>query len=87
MDSYINICFVGCVSTGKSMLLNSFFCENLTQCKIKRTTMVPNVYVENPPNSPNIQSSDEINNLISSVNQEIIKKTENGNQLSIDECQ
>ena len=33
----INLCFVGGVSTGKSTVLNSVFCEELTQCKIKRT--------------------------------------------------
>ena len=43
----INLCFVGGVSTGKSTVLNSVFCEELTQCKIKRTTMWPTVYVEN----------------------------------------
>jgi GTP-binding protein EngB required for normal cell division len=45
----INLCFVGGVSTGKSTLLNAIFCEELTQCKIKRTTMVPTIYIENAP--------------------------------------
>ena len=33
----INICVVGGVSTGKSTFLNAIFCEQLTECKIKRT--------------------------------------------------
>jgi len=50
----INICFVGGVSTGKSTILNAIFCEELTQCKIKRTTMVPTIYIENESNPFNI---------------------------------
>lgn len=40
-------CIVGGVSTGKSTFLNGAFCQKLTQCKIKRTTMVPTCYIEN----------------------------------------
>lgn len=72
----INICFVGGVSTGKSTILNAIFCEQLTQCKIKRTTMVPTVYIENE----SIDSFDPstIYNTIEEKNQEIIKLTESG---------
>ena len=41
------LCLVGSVSAGKSTFLNSVFCKKLTQCKIKRTTMVPTRYIEN----------------------------------------
>ena len=81
----INICFVGGVSTGKSTILNAIFCEELTQCKIKRTTMVPTIYIENESNPFNITPSEEIFKLISEKNQEIIKKTENGEKISKNE--
>ena len=74
--SNINMCFVGGVSTGKSTLLNGIFCEQLTQCKIKRTTMVPTIYVENDNNSPNRTSPEHIYATISTKNDEIIRLTE-----------
>jgi predicted GTPase len=80
----INICFVGGVSTGKSTILNAIFCEQLTQCKIKRTTMVPTVYIENN-NTWNPfdkdQQTEAIFKKISEKNQEIIELTENGHKL------
>lgn len=44
----INICFAGCVSTGKSKIINALYCKELTPCKIRRTTMVPSIYKEFP---------------------------------------
>ena len=73
----INLCFVGGVSTGKSTLLNAIFCEELTQCKIKRTTMVPTIYVENQVNVPR-ENTAMIFDTISKKNTEIIAKTERG---------
>lgn len=75
----INLCFVGGVSTGKSTVLNGIFCEELTQCKIKRTTMVPTVYVENESNID--LEPDEIFRQISEKNKEIIEQTELGQKL------
>lgn len=74
----INICFVGGVSTGKSTILNAIFCEELTQCKIKRTTMVPTIYVENENDAENITSPELIFTTISDINKKIIEKTETG---------
>lgn len=74
----INLCFVGGVSTGKSTILNAIFCEELTQCKIKRTTMVPTVYIENATGSSKIVSPEEIYTQIAQKNAEIIEKTERG---------
>ena len=74
----INLCFVGGVSTGKSTILNAIFCEELTQCKIKRTTMVPTVYVENENDSPNLDDPSQIFEQIAQKNKEIIEKTESG---------
>ncbi len=77
----INLCFVGGVSTGKSTILNSIFCEELTQCKIKRTTMVPTIYIEN--DKAHIKP-EEIYSIISDKNKEIIERTEAGEKISFD---
>ena len=83
----INICFVGGVSTGKSTGLNGVFCQKLTECKIKRTTMVPTVYVENENNTNPyvVTPSEEIYNQISRKNTDIIEKTERGLQTTVDD--
>ena len=78
----INLCFVGGVSTGKSTILNAIFCEELTQCKIKRTTMVPTIYIENDNGSHNITAPELIFTTISDKNKEIIEKTETGKKLN-----
>jgi len=75
----INLCFVGGVSTGKSTVLNGIFCEQLTQCKIKRTTMVPTIYVENENNID--LEPEEIFKRIEEKNKEIIELTESGQKL------
>ena len=86
----INICFVGGVSTGKSTMLNAIFCEKLTQCKIKRTTMVPTVYVENERMTVNpFEKEDKIDNIFRTIeekNTEIIAKTEKGEPFLINDC-
>ncbi len=84
--SNISICLVGTVSVGKSVLLNALFCKDLTQSKIKRTTMVPCLFIENE-DLLNIDNSQEIKKKISDLNQQIIQKTENGENLSNEECQ
>ena len=63
----INIAILGCVSAGKSTILNAMFCQDLSQCKIKRTTMMPTAFVETQ-NKHETMSPDEINEAISSVN-------------------
>jgi predicted GTPase len=78
----INICIVGGVSTGKSTFLNAIFCENLSECKIKRTTMVPTVYIENEIGASNIEKPEQILAKIEQKNKEIIEKTESGTKVS-----
>jgi GTP-binding protein EngB required for normal cell division len=73
----INICFVGGVSTGKSTLINSYFCEQLTECNIKRTTMVPTVYVENKNSEKILSKANNIFSTIKLVNKELIEKQDN----------
>jgi GTP-binding protein EngB required for normal cell division len=78
----INLCFVGGVSTGKSTILNAIFCEKLTECKIKRTTMVPTVYIENESDAPNREDPEQIFAKIAKVNADIIAKDESGAKVS-----
>ena len=42
----INIAILGAVSAGKSTLLNTIFANTYSHCKIKRTTMTPQIYYE-----------------------------------------
>lgn len=84
--SNISICIVGTVSVGKSVLLNALFCKDLTQSKIKRTTMVPCLFIENE-DLLGLDESQEIKRKISEFNQQIIQKTEAGEDLSTEECQ
>ena len=72
----ISICFVGCVSTGKSVLLNSIFCEKFAESKIKRTTMVPSVFIETEGEI--VVNTDEINRKISERNSLLIHNSEIG---------
>ena len=75
--TYINICLVGCVSAGKSTILNAFFGQDYAQCKIKRTTMMPNKFIEtNDVNQ--IDSFETINKTITDTNKQIYTQTENG---------
>jgi GTPase SAR1 family protein len=73
-SSYINICIVGCVSAGKSTILNAFFGQDYAQCKIKRTTMMPVKFIESDDISK-INSFEEINSSITETNTAIYKIT------------
>ena len=83
----INICFVGGVSTGKSTGLNGVFCQKLTECKIKRTTMVPTIYVENENNTNpySVTPSEDIYEQVSKRNAMIIEKTEKGQRTAVED--
>ena len=72
------LCLVGSVSAGKSTFLNSVFCKKLTQCKIKRTTMVPTRYIES---ETAVDTEEDIYRIVSEKNDAIIKKTEGGEPL------
>lgn len=82
--THINICLVGCVSAGKSTILNAFFGQDYAQCKIKRTTMMPNKFIETNE-LKRIHSFDSINSTISQVNKEIYSQTEAGKQLTLED--
>ena len=44
LNPTINIAILGCISSGKSTLMNSLFAETYSSMNIKRTTMCPQVY-------------------------------------------
>ena len=78
----LNICIVGCVSAGKSTILNAMFCQDLSQSKIKRTTMMPTVFVETK--NPSIcQTQEQISLAITAKNAEIIASTELNQALNL----
>ena len=74
ISNYISICLIGCVSAGKSTILNAFFGHDYAQCKIKRTTMMPNKFIESDDPSE-IDSFESINKQIFDTNDAIYKET------------
>ena len=80
----LNIAFIGEVSTGKSTLLNAIFSNKteLSQTSIKRTTMLPTVFIEN--NDKKTFNGKEIFEEIKQKNIEIIKNTESG--ITLESC-
>lgn len=80
----INIPILGPVSVGKSTLVNSLFVDTYSDMKIKRTTMVPQVYHE----IDKLDKLHDISNIRETnrkINEELINKTENGCILEIDD--
>jgi len=73
----INIVILGAVSAGKSTLLNTIFAETYSNCKIKRTTMVPQVYYEYDKKKCK-ELTNDINEKNKIINDELIKLTEDG---------
>ena len=80
----INIAIVGAVSAGKSTLLNTIFAKTYSHCKIKRTTMTPQIYYEYDGKSPS-KASKSIREENKAINDLLIKKTENQEQISIED--
>ena len=80
----INIAIVGAVSAGKSTLLNTIFAKTYSHCKIKRTTMTPQIYYEYDGKSAG-KKSKMILEENKAINECLIKKTENNEQISLDD--
>ena len=62
----LNLCMVGCISSGKSTLINTLFCKELIQTKMKRTLLNPCIFIETDQNNDSIKT--EENNNLSSEN-------------------
>jgi small GTP-binding protein len=46
LQNAISLAIIGCVSAGKSTLVNAILVNKMSSTKIKRTTMLPQVYIE-----------------------------------------
>ena len=78
----INVALLGCVSVGKSTLMNSLFVETYSSMKMKRTTMVPQVYFESEQEGMDV---DVIKSENDNINKNLIYKSENKIPLKIDD--
>ena len=79
MRTNLSIALIGCVSTGKSTLLNSILISKLSDTKIRRTTMLPQVYLESSK-STNLED-------ILHKNRELNNQILNGNiKLTAENC-
>ena len=67
----IRVVVVGAVSTGKSTLINSIFTNKYSDTKIKRTTMIPQVYLETTDET-NLLDSSIINSRNTTINENIL---------------
>ena len=80
---HINIGICGAVSAGKSTLLNSLFVEQYSEMKIKRTTMVPQVYYETDMKTFYKLNNKEIRERNNKINTKLLKKGENGEKVTL----
>lgn len=81
----INAAILGPVSAGKSTFMNSLFVSQYSDMKIKRTTMTPQIY-EEQPYSESEPVPEDLQEYIKSVNRELntelVKKTESGEEVT-----
>ena len=75
----INIGIIGCVSAGKSTLLNSLLLENYTTMNIRRSTLIPQLYHEYYKKTQ-FKSAIEINKDSSNKNEEILSRLDNSSE-------
>jgi GTPase SAR1 family protein len=79
----IRVCMLGCVSAGKTTTLEALFLseQRLSQTGMKRTTMVPTIFVESdqPP-------ATDIFQVIESKNKDLISRSEKGEPLTLADC-
>lgn len=84
----INVAILGPVSAGKSTLMNSLFVSQYSDMKIKRTTMTPQIY-EEQPYSESEKVPEDLQEYIKTVNRELntelVKKTESGEEVTYDD--
>lgn len=70
---------IGCVSAGKSTFMNSLFANSYSDTKIRRTTMIPQVYIQSNKNKTNtdslIKKNRDINNEFLNGKKELTDQT------------
>jgi hypothetical protein len=76
----LNIAIIGCISSGKSTLMNSLFSETYSDMKIKKTTMCPQVYKTDNSLLKNKDYAKEIRTQNTKINKKLY---DNGN---INDC-
>ena|SRR5271154_2078432 len=79
----INIGLFGCVSVGKSTFLNAIVGRQYSDTEIKKTTMVPQIYIENDENPTNAS----IIRYKNRTTNEEISKIIDMNQFRYEKCQ
>lgn len=73
----INILVVGCISAGKSTFMNGILSNSYSYCKIKRTTMIPQIYNENETVKLSSKEKKDIRDRNDKENKRYIMETEN----------
>jgi small GTP-binding protein len=84
MRLYISIAILGSVSVGKSTLMNSLFAEQYSDMRIKRTTMLPQVYQETEDDG--IISDKQIRKENTEHNKKIYDDANNKKKLTLEDC-
>lgn len=79
----INIGLLGCVSVGKTTFLNAIAGYQYSDTEIKKTTMIPQVYLESRTQRDNVWNIRKINHDLN----ELIAKQIEQNQFDINQCQ
>lgn len=83
--NYINVAICGAVSVGKSTLLNSIFVANYSKIKLKRCTMVPQIYLETTKlKDIDIEELQRKNN---EINEVVLTKSENNIEIKDEDIQ
>src|SRR5690606_9395658 len=81
----INIAIVGAVSAGKSTLNNALFVEQYSDASIKRTTTMPQVYVETPKSQYTVEEAQSIREHNRKINNHYMDSTANGQKMTLDD--
>jgi predicted GTPase len=80
-DPTINIAIIGAVSAGKSTLMNALFVQQYSDAKIKRTTAIPQVYVETDKTNFTEEDAIKIKEQNTKINKEMMDATTKGIEL------
>lgn len=84
----INVALLGAVSVGKSTLTNAIFAETFSKCKLKKTTMTPQVYNEcDRGDKHNSEFFKQINDANDKKNATLTDKLANNEKLTKDDIQ
>jgi hypothetical protein len=86
-NNEIRVALIGPVSAGKSTLSNALFVAQYSDTKIKRTTTMPQVYIENNSESSsyNKKNVDTIREKNRELNQKVMDSTAEGKCLTYDD--